>query len=235
MFQILNYQRIIIYKLTCSCSKSLILDSYSRARPIQRCFRLRLLALLYLGGLSSNHVLLRLFHIRSYFTRTKWLRNVFPEETDYISDKIELINISHLTFVYSGSVSCSKPLRASKVCSFIQKKRLQKNESMLDSPVLYRIDKYKYNFQYFDVLHRFGRRFNSWSMHLFLLCKNNDNETIYIGQLFWYKQSKELKIKLNNNYRKLGLGWNNLIKIVKLIILITSRENFEVELKRRRN
>ncbi|CAL5979129.1 Hypothetical_protein [Hexamita inflata] len=40
-----------------------------------------------------------------------------------------------LTFVYTGSVSCSKPLRASKVCSFIQKKRLQKNESMLDSPV----------------------------------------------------------------------------------------------------
>ncbi|CAL6008728.1 Hypothetical_protein [Hexamita inflata] len=42
---------------------------------------------------------------------------------------------THLTFVYTGSVSCSKPLRASKVCSFIQKKRLQKNESMLDSPV----------------------------------------------------------------------------------------------------
>ncbi|CAL5976396.1 Hypothetical_protein [Hexamita inflata] len=39
------------------------------------------------------------------------------------------------TFVYTGSVSCSKPLRVSKVCSFIQKKRLQKNESMLDSPV----------------------------------------------------------------------------------------------------
>ncbi|CAL6035093.1 Hypothetical_protein [Hexamita inflata] len=37
--------------------------------------------------------------------------------------------------IYTGSVSCSKPLRASKVCSFIQKKRLQKNESVLDSPV----------------------------------------------------------------------------------------------------
>ncbi|CAL5979182.1 Hypothetical_protein [Hexamita inflata] len=43
---------------------------------------------------------------------------------------------THLTFVYTGSVSCSKPLRASKLCSFIQKKRLQKNESMLDSPAL---------------------------------------------------------------------------------------------------
>ncbi|CAL6020756.1 Hypothetical_protein [Hexamita inflata] len=43
---------------------------------------------------------------------------------------------THLTFVYTGSVSCSKPLRPSKVCSFIQKKRFQKNESMLDSPVL---------------------------------------------------------------------------------------------------
>ncbi|CAL6082880.1 Hypothetical_protein [Hexamita inflata] len=42
---------------------------------------------------------------------------------------------THLTFVYTGSVSCSKPLRVSKVCSFIQKKRLQKNESMLDSSV----------------------------------------------------------------------------------------------------
>ncbi|CAL5971080.1 Hypothetical_protein [Hexamita inflata] len=42
---------------------------------------------------------------------------------------------THLTFVYTGSLSCSKPLRVSKVCSFIQKKRLQKNESMLDSPV----------------------------------------------------------------------------------------------------
>ncbi|CAL6041716.1 Hypothetical_protein [Hexamita inflata] len=27
---------------------------------------------------------------------------------------------THLTFVYTGSVSCSKPLRASKVCSFIK-------------------------------------------------------------------------------------------------------------------
>ncbi|CAL6059086.1 Hypothetical_protein [Hexamita inflata] len=46
-----------------------------------------------------------------------------------------IIYPTHLTFVYTGSVSCSKPLRASKVCSFIQKKRLQKNESMLDSSV----------------------------------------------------------------------------------------------------
>ncbi|CAL6040655.1 Hypothetical_protein [Hexamita inflata] len=41
------------------------------------------------------------------------------------------IPYTHLTFIYTGSVSCFKPLRASKVCSFIQKKRLQKNESML--------------------------------------------------------------------------------------------------------
>ncbi|CAL6057357.1 Hypothetical_protein [Hexamita inflata] len=54
----------------------------------------------------------------------------------YQGDKqIICIYPTHLTFVYTGSVSCSKPLRASKVCSFIQKKRLQKNESMLDSSV----------------------------------------------------------------------------------------------------
>ncbi|CAL6021800.1 Hypothetical_protein [Hexamita inflata] len=51
------------------------------------------------------------------------------------SSLIIIIYPTHLTFVYTGSVSCSKPLRTSKVCFFIQKKHLQKNESMLDSPV----------------------------------------------------------------------------------------------------
>ncbi|CAL5998101.1 Hypothetical_protein [Hexamita inflata] len=44
-------------------------------------------------------------------------------------------NIGVHKIIYTGSVSCSKHLRASKVCSFIQKKRLQNNESVLDSPV----------------------------------------------------------------------------------------------------
>ncbi|CAL6013378.1 Hypothetical_protein [Hexamita inflata] len=47
------------------------------------------------------------------------------------------IPLSQLSFilVQYRVLNISKPLRASKVCSFIQKKRLQKNESMLDSPV----------------------------------------------------------------------------------------------------
>ncbi|CAL5995736.1 Hypothetical_protein [Hexamita inflata] len=66
--------------------------------------------------------------INYFFRRAK-------DQTQFVIFVLFLYISHSLNFRYTGSVSCFKPLRTSKVCSFIQKKRLQKNESMLDSPV----------------------------------------------------------------------------------------------------
>ncbi|CAL6056584.1 Hypothetical_protein [Hexamita inflata] len=105
--------------------------------------------------------------------------------TKYQQPLSQNIYPTHLTFVYIGSVSCSKPLRASKICSFIQKKRLQKNESMLDSPV---------------PLLGFALQLLLGSFHKILFLQNHkmfvNNVSVllrftvqqqqYIGSLFWY-------------------------------------------------
>ncbi|CAL6049682.1 Hypothetical_protein [Hexamita inflata] len=61
--------------------------------------------------------------------------NILMTQNKMLNNYFAFYKLYPTHFVYTGSVSCSKPLMASKVCSFIQKKRLQKNESMLDSLV----------------------------------------------------------------------------------------------------